>query len=226
MDFSFNINRLSAHISTVQRLFFTIAVSLPFKVKTPMESPVYGFSKMSKSEKIDWILKQYFSAQSTARTLVSKYWNTDEKLQKLHDEFIENTITNFYLPLGIAPNFLINDTLYALPMAIEESSVVAAASKSAKFWLDRGGFKATVIATEKIGQVHLIYSGDRALLEAYFKWVKPKLIDDCASITKKTDVMHANNWFKTICISSAFFLMSPLEKSPKKSTTQNEILTK
>jgi hydroxymethylglutaryl-CoA reductase len=39
-------------------------------------------------------------------------------------------------------------------MAIEESSVVAAASKSANYWSTRGGFKATVINTEKIGQVH------------------------------------------------------------------------
>jgi hydroxymethylglutaryl-CoA reductase len=52
---------------------------------------------------------------------------------KLHDEFIENTITNFYIPLGVAPNFLINGKYSTIPMAIEESSVVAAASKSAKF---------------------------------------------------------------------------------------------
>ena len=187
MDFSFNINRLSAHISMAQSLFLTIAVSLLFKVLTPMESPIAGFSKLSKTEKIDWILEQYFDSSSTSRNLLSTYWNSDDKIQKLHDEFIENTITNFYLPLGVAPNFLINNTLYAVPMAIEESSVVAAASKSAKFWLDRGGFKAAVIATEKIGQVHLIYTGDREILEAYFKWVKPKLISDCSSITKNME---------------------------------------
>ena len=184
MDFSFNINRLSAHISMAQSLFLTIAVSLLFKAIRPMESPVSGFSKLSKTEKIDWILEQYFNNSSTSRNLLSNYWNSDDKLQKLHDEFIENTITNFYLPLGVAPNFLINNTLYAIPMAIEESSVVAAASKSAKFWLDRGGFKTTVLSTEKIGQVHFIYRGDQELLKGYFNWVKPKLIADCASITK------------------------------------------
>jgi hydroxymethylglutaryl-CoA reductase len=42
-------------------------------------------------------------------------------------------------------------------MAIEESSVVAAATKSANYWSTRGGFKATVINTEKIGQVHFLY---------------------------------------------------------------------
>jgi hydroxymethylglutaryl-CoA reductase len=149
-----------------------------------MERPIAGFSKLTKSEKIDWILKEYFKDQSDARSLISKYWNSDEKLQKLHDEFIENTITNFYLPLGVAPNFLINNTLYTVPMAIEESSVVAAASKSAKFWLERGGFKTRVLATEKIGQVHFLYPGDFKKLQSYFQWVKPRLFADCAPITK------------------------------------------
>ena len=42
-------------------------------------------------------------------------------------------------------------------MAVEESSVVAAASKSAKFWLERGGFKTTIINTEKLGHTHFIF---------------------------------------------------------------------
>ncbi len=46
-------------------------------------------------------------------------------------------------------------------MMIEESSVVAAASLVAKFWSTRGGFKAEVISTTKIGQVHFIYKGDK-----------------------------------------------------------------
>lgn len=82
-------------------------------------------------------------------------------MQKLHDEFIENTISNYYLPFAIAPNFLINGDYLAIPMAIEESSVVAAASKAAKFWLERGGFKTEILGTEKVGQVHFIYKGDK-----------------------------------------------------------------
>ena len=149
-----------------------------------MPNAISGFSKLTKSEKIEWLLDSYFTDKETARQLVKQYWNTDEKLQKLHDEFIENTITNYYLPLGIAPNFLINEKLYAIPMAIEESSVVAAASKAAKFWLDRGGFKATVISTEKIGQVHFTYNGDFEKLNAFFTSVKPKLVSDTSDITR------------------------------------------
>ena len=152
-----------------------------------MPNTISGFSKLSKSEKIEWLLDTYFSDKDSARILVQRYWNTDEKLQKLHDEFIENTITNYYLPLGVAPNFLINETLYAIPMAIEESSVVAAASKAAKFWLERGGFKAEVLSTEKIGQVHFIYKGDFNKLDTFFQHIKPKLISDTASITKNME---------------------------------------
>ncbi len=152
-----------------------------------MPNTISGFSKLSKSEKIEWLLNTYFTDKDKARSLVQGYWNSDDKLQKLHDEFIENTITNYYLPLGVAPNFLINETTYTIPMAIEESSVIAAASKAAKFWLDRGGFKAKVLSTEKIGQVHFIYNGAYDKLKAFFEFVKPKLIKETASITKNME---------------------------------------
>jgi hydroxymethylglutaryl-CoA reductase len=106
-----------------------------------MSSPIKGFSKLSKEGKIEWLLSNYFQDTAKALEVLKKYWNSDAKLQKLHDEFIENTISNFYTPYGVAPNFLIDGHTYALPMAIEESSVVAAAAKSASFWLERGGLK-------------------------------------------------------------------------------------
>ncbi len=149
-----------------------------------MRKSISGFSKLSKSKKIDWITEHYFSNTEDAKIILKQYWNTNDKLQQLHDEFIENTISNFYLPLGVAPNFLINETLYTIPMAIEESSVVAAASKAAKYWLDRGGFKAEVLSTTKIGQVHFIYHGNFETLQKFFKSVKPKLIRATKSITK------------------------------------------
>ncbi|KAB1068943.1 hydroxymethylglutaryl-CoA reductase, degradative [Tamlana haliotis] len=149
-----------------------------------MSKTISGFSKLSKSNKIDWIVDTYFSNAEDAKTILKQYWNTNDKLQQLHDEFIENTITNYYLPLGVAPNFLINDTLYTIPMAIEESSVVAAASKAAKFWLDRGGFKASVLSTTKIGQVHFIYDGNFEKLKSFFNQVKPNLIKEAEGITK------------------------------------------
>ena len=148
-----------------------------------MNKAISGFSKLSKEEKIKWIANQYFSTPTEAISLLKNYWNSDEKIQKLHDEFIENTITNFYIPLGVAPNFLINGKYSTIPMAIEESSVVAAAAKAAKFWSTRGGFKTTVINTEKIGQVHFIYKGDVSKLNLFFAQNKSKFFSETESIT-------------------------------------------
>ncbi len=149
-----------------------------------MSQAISGFSKLSKEEKINWIAKEYFSNGEEAISIIKQYWNNDEKLQQLHDEFIENTISNFYLPMGIAPNFLINGTYYSVPMVIEESSVVAAAAKAAKFWSTRGGFKTTILGTEKIGQVHFLYKGDFKKLNAFFLSIKPKFFTETESITK------------------------------------------
>lgn len=205
-----------------------------------MSVSISGFSKLSKSKKIDWIVAHYFTNKEEATKILKQYWNSNSKLQNLHDEFIENTITNYYLPLGVAPNFLINNKLYTIPMAIEESSVVAAASKAAKFWLHRGGFKTTVIATNKIGQVHFIYAGKFNELESFFQDIKEKLIADCKPITKnmekrgggiidiklkdKTEAisgyyqLHAT--FETLDAMGANFINSCLEQFAK--TLQNE----
>jgi len=208
-----------------------------------MSKSIAGFSKLSKSKKIDWIVDTYFSNAEDAKAILKQYWNSNDKLQQLHDEFIENTITNYYLPLGVAPNFLINDRLYTIPMAIEESSVVAAASKAAKFWLDRGGFKTKVISTTKIGQVHFMYEGDFEKLKQFFNHVKPKLTTDTEAITKNmkkrgggildielrdktSDIdsyyqLHAS--FETLDAMGANFINSCLEQFAK--TFKNEALS-
>ena len=152
-----------------------------------MAALVSGFSKLSKTEKIDWLVTHHFSKNDSIKQALKQYWNSDEKLQQLHDEFIENTLTNFYLPFGVAPNFVINDKTYTIPMAIEESSVVAAASKAAKFWQTRGGFKTKVISTTKIGQVHFMYNGKKEALTSFFDKIKSKLITDAKPITKNME---------------------------------------
>ena len=152
-----------------------------------MAALVSGFSKLSKTEKIDWLVTHHFSKNDSIKQALKQYWNSDEKLQQLHDEFIENTLTNFYLPFGVAPNFVINDKIYTIPMAIEESSVVAAASKAAKFWQTRGGFKTKVISTTKIGQVHFMYQGKKEALTSFFDEIKSKLITDAKPITKNME---------------------------------------
>ena len=152
-----------------------------------MSKIISGFSKLTKEEKIEWLTVNYFENQPEIIQTIKQYWNVDEKLQQLHDDFIENTISNFYMPYGIAPNFLINRREYVIPMVVEESSVVAAAALVAKFWSTRGGFKTKVISTTKIGQVHFMYAGDKKELEKYFNVNETELRAATASITKNME---------------------------------------
>ena len=152
-----------------------------------MQTPISGFSKRSKKEKIAWLIKNHFHNTEAAQAIVEQYWHPKEQLQQLHDDFIENTISNYYLPLGVAPNFNINGKLYTIPMAIEESSVVAAAAKAAKYWGDRGGFKTEILGQEKIGQIHFMYQGDASKLASFIPKIKKQLLEDVADITKNME---------------------------------------
>ena len=144
---------------------------------------VSGFSKKTKAEKMIWISQQFHNPKEALQVL-NTYNHSDKTLQTLHDEFIENALTNFYMPLGIAPNFNINGTTLTIPMAIEESSVVAAASNAAKFWSAKGGFKAQTLGTEKVGHVHFMYHGDPIKLQRFFEKQKDVLLASTEAITQ------------------------------------------
>ena len=152
-----------------------------------MSKKIEGFSKFTKSEKIDWITKTHFKNAKQAKKQLESYWSLDSKLQARHEEFIENTLSNFYLPLGVAPNFLINGDIYTLPMVIEESSVVAAAANAAKFWSKRGGFKTKVINSLKVGQIHFFYEGNPKELSSFFKNRKSDLLKTLVPLTKNME---------------------------------------
>ncbi|HWB64514.1 MAG TPA: hypothetical protein VG603_13445, partial [Chitinophagales bacterium] len=130
------------------------------------------------------------------------------------------------------------DSIYAVPMVIEESSVVAAASNAAKFWLSRGGFKATVLSTEKVGQVHFIYRGNHEKLFRFFDNIKQELKDSVKHITTKMeergggvldmelidfthlepDYYQLRAYFETIDSMGANFINSCLEEFGKQLT--------
>lgn len=148
---------------------------------------VSGFSKLTKEEKIAWLSEQLGGEASAMVKELKNFWHQDEVLQKRFDEFSENTLTNFDLPFGIAPNFLINGKVYSVPMVIEESSVVAAASLGAKFWLERGGFHAKVLSTKKAGQVHFQWQGEKNKLFSFFEDSKKLLLEAVAHITSNME---------------------------------------
>ena len=72
-------------------------------------------------------------------------------------------------------------------MAIEESSVVAAASNAAKFWANLGGFKTKILGVEKVGQIHFFYNGSFKKLESFFKKISTDIIKDLRPITSNME---------------------------------------
>lgn len=94
----------------------------------------------------------------------------------LADNFIENSIGYFQLPLGVATNFIIDGVTRVIPMAVEETSIIAAASKTAR-WINQGGKISTKTMGENIiGQIQVAKAKDfsnmeKALLENKEKWM-------------------------------------------------------
>lgn len=144
---------------------------------------VNGFSKKSRDEQLRMVT-DYFSDPVNAKSVFESFHHLDAEIQKLIEEFSENTITNFPLPYSICPNMLIDGKPYMVPMVIEESSVVAAAANSAKFWFNHGGFKTEIVDTEKIGQVHFLWKDDQNILRFKFPELKELMINDCFEITE------------------------------------------
>lgn len=110
-----------------------------------------GFSKLNREQRTDLLLR--------IGVLDSKDVDYLEKggLRDtgLGEKFIENVIGYFQLPLGVVTNFRIDGRDYVIPMAVEETSIVAAASKTAKWVRENGGIETRVIGNEIIGQIQI-----------------------------------------------------------------------
>jgi hydroxymethylglutaryl-CoA reductase len=151
------------------------------------EKSISGLHKLSKAEKIQWLAKNFSADEGTTTESLRSFWHEDAEIQRILDGFSENTLSNFVFPYGIAPNFLVDGHMYAVPMVIEESSVVAAAASAAKFWLHKGGFKTTVVGTTKLGQLHFSWKGDSAKLEALMPELRHTLLGDVQHITSNME---------------------------------------
>jgi hydroxymethylglutaryl-CoA reductase len=147
---------------------------------------IAGFSRKSKTEKLAW-LKHFFPNPEEASRDFEKFWLPDAVLQTRFDGFSENTLSNFIIPYGIAPNFLINDQWYAVPMVVEESSVVAAAASAAKYWMNKGGFQCTVLNTQKEGQVHFTWEGSESTLREKLPDLQRYLAQQTAYLTSSME---------------------------------------
>jgi len=147
------------------------------------EKTINGFSKLSKSEKANWAAQHFFNDPEQVIRDWAGFCHPEEATQKILDGLSENTVSNYHLPYGIAPNFVINGKAYAVPMVIEESSVVAAASSAAKYWMERGGFFAEVLDTKKLGQVHFNWTGDVRKLYHVFEALRTQLLEEATPLT-------------------------------------------
>ncbi len=103
-------------------------------IKENKTSQISGFYKLPIEERIK-IVKKFSGLSDEDARVFSSCINMD-----IAERMIENVLGTFEIPLGIAINFKINGKDYLVPMAIEESSVVAAASNAAKIARIKGGF--------------------------------------------------------------------------------------
>jgi len=115
-------------------------------------SQISGFHNLKPSERIR-VVKEFAALTEEE---VSILQSTGPLKLEQADRMIENVVGTMPIPLGIATNFLINGTDYLIPMAIEEPSVVAAASNAAKMARVRGGFSTSSTGPIMIGQIQVV----------------------------------------------------------------------
>ena len=115
-------------------------------------SLVSGFYKLSPKERLQFV-REFAGLSDEEATLLQ---NTGSLPLDLADRMIENVVGAIPIPLGIAVNFLINKRDYLIPMAIEEPSVVAAASNAAKMIRKGGGFYTNSTSPIMIGQIQTV----------------------------------------------------------------------
>ncbi|MBP8849027.1 MAG: hydroxymethylglutaryl-CoA reductase [Breznakibacter sp.] len=143
------------------------------------KSVIRGFHKLSREEKIDYIIHTNGLKGNIIPTLNEFLHPTQ---QPLINEFSENIISTYPLPFSVAPNFIIGHKHYTVPMVTEESSVVAAASKAASFWARNGGFHYRIIDIEKVGQVFFEFNGTTSQASVMFDEMKEDLKNSIADI--------------------------------------------
>ncbi|MGQ9587379.1 MAG: hydroxymethylglutaryl-CoA reductase, degradative [Thermoplasmata archaeon] len=136
-------------------------------------SRIEGFYKLPMAERLR-IVKEFGGLTDEEALALAGFGSLDPSVP---DKMIENAVGSMQVPLGIAVNFLINNTDYLIPMATEEPSVIAAASNAAKMARERGGFSTSSTSPVMIGQVqvtdvkaptrvkHLLWEKKREILD-------------------------------------------------------------
>jgi len=120
------------------------------------DSRIPGFYKLTREERAMKIQKITGIPEDELKPL----FDPGSVDMEVLDHMIENVIGSMTMPLGIATNFRINEKDYLIPMALEEPSVVAAASNAARMTRKHGGFTAEDTGPLMIGQIQAIEVAD------------------------------------------------------------------
>src|SRR5579885_2560458 len=139
-------------------------------------SELPGFYKLSLKERLSLVAKLTGLTDEEAAAIS----NTGGLPIEIADWMIENVIGGITIPLGIAVNFRINGKDYLVPMAIEEPSVVAAASNAAKMARAKGGFTVTNTGPIMIGQIQAVRIPDPQL-------ARSKILESKEDLLKKAN---------------------------------------
>lgn len=132
-----------------------------------------GFSKLSRSERFQRLIALGALTNEDVAYLASG-GVTDLALA---DKLIENVIGYFQLPLGVATNFCIDGRDYVIPLAVEETSIVAALSKTARWIRQCGEITTSITGDCIIGQIQLTAVGDVERFSALFDDNKQRFIE-------------------------------------------------
>lgn len=138
-----------------------------------MKSNISGFHKLSPDERRKK-LKENSNLNENDIKKLEKYGLLS---QEISDRLVENNVSNYELPLGIATNLTVNGKDYLVPMAIEESSVVAACSYGAKLARKGGGVKAKATDPIMTGQIQLNGVNDFENIENILNNNKNKILE-------------------------------------------------
>lgn len=118
-----------------------------------VQNPLDGFSKLTREERYERLLQAGLLSNEDVAYLKQE----DPVDPELADHFIENAIGYFHLPMGVAINFTINGLERLIPMCVEETSIIAAASKTARWIRSAGETTARTLGREIIGQIQLAH---------------------------------------------------------------------
>lgn len=131
-----------------------------------------GFSKLNYSERLNKLKNNFVLTDED----VAFFKNGGIQTPDLGEKFVENLMGYFQIPMGVATNFCIDGQDYIIPMAVEETSIIAAASKTAKWVRENGEIKTSTIGTDIIGQIQFAKVKNFAAFESQVLQQKEYLI--------------------------------------------------